>query len=447
MDVLLLCGPDQRVASTVEDQLNAIEQYSRNQYFRLPVKGNIVADIALDRFDALVIHYTIIASDDRDLSPHSRSRIREFVGLKAMFIQDEYRFVNRTISAMQEMDIDVLFTCVPEAEIEKVYPNNTLPRIRKVNVLTGYVPEYLLHQNVPSFDEREIDVGYRGRTVPAWLGELGQEKWRIGHRFGQDAKAYGLTCDIAYREENRLYGKAWIHFLSNCKAVLGVESGSGVFDFSGEIQRQVEEHELRYPGTSFEELRERYFKDQEGRIALNQISPRSFECAALRTVMILYEGEYSGILKPWRHYLPLKKDHSNMAEIVSAVRDSCLCQEIIENTYREVAENSLYSFKSFVDKVDKAMSRAFRPEMARKGASLSAEAFSTVQNRQQRAVLRYQILVRLHLFLYMAIFRVLLFWASPLMKHRIHLHLRQYYRAGRQGAASWLRKLVGAARV
>ena len=28
LDVLLLCGPGQRLASTVEDQLNAIEQYS-----------------------------------------------------------------------------------------------------------------------------------------------------------------------------------------------------------------------------------------------------------------------------------------------------------------------------------------------------------------------------------------------------------------------------------
>ena len=94
--------------------------------------------------------------------------------------------------------------------------------------------------------------------------------------------------------------------------MLGVESGASVFDFTGEIQSKVEQYEKENPGADFYEIRDKFFKKEDGKISLNQISPRCFEAAALKTLMILYEGEYSGILVPWRHYVPLKKDHSNI---------------------------------------------------------------------------------------------------------------------------------------
>ncbi|MBT8506740.1 hypothetical protein B1F79_04690 [Coxiella-like endosymbiont of Rhipicephalus sanguineus] len=51
------------------------------------------------------------------------------------------------------------------------------------------------------------------------------------------------------------------------------------------------------------------------KIDYNQISPRHFEAVATKTLQILYEGEYSNILKPWVHYVPLKKDYSNFDEV------------------------------------------------------------------------------------------------------------------------------------
>src|SRR3546814_45985 len=158
------------------------------------------------------------------------------------------------------------------------------------------------------------------RKLPAWLGSHGQEKWLIAERFATDAWRFGLTTDISCREADRIYGAKWTDFLMNCKAVLGTESGSGVCDFTGEIQARVEEHVARDPDVPFEVLRELYFKSEDGRLMMNVISPRCFEAAALRTLMILYEGRYSGRLIPWRHYVPLKRDHSNMDEVVAVLR-------------------------------------------------------------------------------------------------------------------------------
>ena len=41
---------------------------------------------------------------------------------------------------LNKLKIDILFSCVPESEINKVYPKKILPNLKVINVLTGYVP-------------------------------------------------------------------------------------------------------------------------------------------------------------------------------------------------------------------------------------------------------------------------------------------------------------------
>ncbi len=378
LEILLLCDRHDQPAATIERHIDALVGKSRHRVRPLSMLGDLPAKLDLERFDVIAIHYTLTACNDSYLSPRARTHIGAAKALKAVFIQDEYRFVDRTIAAFRELGIKVLFTCVPEDETDKVYPAEKLPRVQKVNVLTGYVDESLVERDVPPLADRPIDVGHRGRKLPAWLGDLGQEKWKIGERFLADAKRYALACDISHREEDRFYGHAWYNFLSRCKAVLGVESSTSVFDFTGEIQRQVERDQRENPAISYEELRERHFGDTQGLIRLNQISPRCFEAAALRTLMILYPGAYSGLLKPWRHYVPLEKDHSNMEEVVSVLRDEARRTEIIENAYQEVARNPECGYGAFVAKVDAAVDAAFAPAMGRRREAYSNAAFDSV---------------------------------------------------------------------
>jgi hypothetical protein len=432
LNVLLLCDYQSSIAATVADHIHALMRLSENRIYRLSMLGDIPKNLDLSRFDVLIVHYTLVACMDFYVSREARARIAQFAGLKALFIQDEYRHVNASAAAMRELGIHVLFTCVPEPEIEKVYPESKLPGVRKINVLTGYVPAELLGRKVPTMEERSVDVGYRGRNVPAWLGELGQEKWRIGLQFSRDAARYGLNCDISYREEDRLYGGAWIDFLTSCKAVLGVESGASVFDFTGEIQYGVDRHVARAPNTPFETLRDLYFHDAEGKISLAQISPRSFESAALRTLMILYEGEYSGILKPWQHYVPLKKDHSNMDQVVEILRDPARCREITDRAYREVALDPKNSFETFVRLVDRVLREAWRPEMAAQGASYGMGHFrlitalnpTTIRRRASR-----RLMAKLHWLVY----GVVLGRMSPETRERLRPHIRRVYRALARG--------------
>jgi hypothetical protein len=375
LNILLLCDYRADIAATVRDHIDSLVAKSRHRIRIISILGDLPRALDLNHFDAVIVHYSLSCFDNLSVSASLRKTLGQFCGLKAIFIQDEYRAVNAAITAMREMGINLLFTCVPEPEIEKVYPGDSLPGVTKINVLTGYVPEGLLDKRVPAYAYREFDVGYRARKVPFWLGDLGQEKYRIGYRFREDAAADGLKLNISFREEDRLYGDDWINFVCNCKAMLGVESGASVFDFTGEIQRAVEAHKARDPDAEFEDVSELYFKDLEGKIVLNQISPRCFEAAALRTLMILYEGDYSGRMTAGRHYVALKRDHSNHADVIAVLKDPTRAQSIIDLAYHEVACNPANTFTTFVGDFDQAMTDAFRPSMKARLAYLDDPQF------------------------------------------------------------------------
>jgi len=375
LEILLLCDYRENIAATVREHIDSLIGFSRHHVRKVSILGDLPPRLDLDHFDVVIVHYSLIACHNSYVSAQARATLAAFRGLKAIFIQDEYRFVDATIAAMREIGIDLLFTCVPEPEIEKVYPQARLPGVTKVNVLTGYVPEHLLDRPVQPYAERPIAVGYRARKVPAWLGELGYEKYEIGRIFRDDAAQDGLVLDISFREEDRLYGDEWIEFVCRCRAMLGVESGASVFDFSGDIQRNVDDHVRRNPGVEFPVLKELYFADVDGKIGLNQISPRCFEAAALRTLLVMYEGDYSGRMQPWRHYVPLKKDHSNHAEVVAIIKDAARAGEIVEAAYRDVACNPQNTFRAFVAQFDEAVGTAFRPEQAASLARLDDREF------------------------------------------------------------------------
>jgi hypothetical protein len=356
LNVLLLCNRPARGAdaSTVTDHLDAFRRFSRHNVFELSFIRELPSRLDLARFDAIVIHYSTALGYyvDHYISAAARQRVHDFPGLKVAFIQDEYRMIDRVHEVLRFLGIDVLFTCVPTPEIGKVYPAAKLPGIAKINNLTGYVPETLLSRPVAAIAARPIDVGYRTRKPPLWLGELGLEKWQIAERFVREAEGSGLRLDVSHSEADRLYGAKWTAFVASCKAMLGVESGASVFDFTGEIQRQVDAYVAEHPQASFQEVQAKFLLPHEGKIRLNQISPRCFEAAALRTAMVLFEGEYSGVLEPGRHYIPLKKDFSNVAEVIAALRDTAGLQRMVDRTFGEVAQNAAYSYKTFISRFD-----------------------------------------------------------------------------------------------
>lgn len=367
-NVLMLHCAAARVIGTVADHLDAFSTMSSYKVVQIDsgVAGNV--DIEIDRFDAVVFHYSLVLESAKYINENLREQLRRYRGAKILFIQDEMRWVNRTVDAIVDLGIKTVFSVVnPEAQ-RKIYHDPRLADVRFETTLTGFVPEHLIPMKVPAYADRKIDVGYRARKLSAWYGSFAREKWLISKRFEKDAKQLNLNCDLSNRENERLYGKAWIRFMANCRATLGVESGASFVDFTGEIYPHVEAYEAANPEASFEEIRDKFLEGRDGEIVIHVISPRCFEAAALRTLMIMYEGDYSGILEAGRHYVVLKRDHSNMEEVASYLRDPSKAKPIIDAAYEEIACSGKWTFKAFIGHFD----RVLNEELAKIKGSRSA---------------------------------------------------------------------------
>ena len=348
-------------AATVTEYLDAMKAFSKHNVFEVSMLGRFPEKIQLDKFDVVMTHYSLSLGPliIHYLGENFIEKLRNFKGLKVAFLQDEYREIKTYWKNLKYLNIDVLFSCVPDDEIQKVYPRHEVPNLHVENVLTGYVPKNFVRSNVPAIEERTIDVSYRTRRMPFWLGELGKEKWYISEEFSRRSKSLDLKLDLSVEEADRIYGDEWENFLKNSKCVLGVESGASIIDFDGNIEKIVDYYVDRNPDSSFEEVQSLFLQQYEGNLKLNQISPRCFEAAALRTVMVLFEGNYSGILQPNRHYIPLKKDFSNFEEVVAKIRDNDFLQTIADASYNEIALNYQYSYETFIKKVDELLMREF----------------------------------------------------------------------------------------
>ena len=349
-EFLLLCNRPVRGsnADTILEHLNALKGMQGVRVRDLSMLGELPAALDLRRFDAIGIHYTLHISDPANhwLSQKAMDRIAAFRGHKSIWMHDEYRRVDDVAAKLRHMGINTIFTVIPEDIARIFYSADRVAGATVHTVLTGYVSPSLKRIKPRPFAERSIDISYRARRPPFWLGRLGQEKIEIGLRTKPLADACGLVTDIAIEEADRLYGEDWITFLQSSKAMLCVESGASVIDFSGEIEQAVDAALRKNPKLTFSQAQS-LISEADGRHVINCISPRIFEMAACRTLIIAHPGAYSGIIKPWIHYVPLEKDFSNFDTVNKVLRDTKKCEYIITRAYDEIIASGKYDYKYF----------------------------------------------------------------------------------------------------
>lgn len=351
--VLLVTDCHAEVVGTTQEHVRTLVGKLKADVFKV---DRVAAGwLNLAEFDVIILHYSVVIASSSHIKPAFAAKLKAFNGPTIVFIQDEYRWIDRTAAAMRDLSVDVVFSLIDPSVVRQVYHHPWCERIRFEHTLTGFVPDDLAKTDVVAYEQRELDVGYRARKLWTWFGRHAEQKWRIAERFAKDAERFGLKVDIATDEASRIYGPRWIDFLKNCRAVLGTESGVSVCDFTGEIQENVERYVANNPNTSGEEIHKLYIGDADGKIVMNVISPRCFEAAALRTLMIMYPGEYNGILQAGRHYVMLQPDHSNIEEVVEILHSPERAKQIIQTTYEEIVLSGRWSHDALAAHVNRVM--------------------------------------------------------------------------------------------
>ncbi len=356
-------------ASTVREHIHAFGRHSRFAVWEVNSDFGFPPALADVRPGAIVLHYSLFGSGEYRLNEDFLSWLdacRD--AARIAFFQDEYYFSQKRFAFVNDHAIDLVYTHVGPQYIPEVW-GRYAPGARAIFNLPGYVDDRMLaaadRYALPD-ERRDIDVGYRGRPLPAHMGAGSQEKRIIGERFRALAAGSGLRLDIETSIESRIYDDDWHRFLGRSRATLGVESGVSFIDLEDECHAeylQLRATTGREP--TLEELRAGALGRWDGNIPYRTLGPRHFEAAAFRVCQILYEGEYSGAMQPMIHYIPLAKDFSNFNEVMAALGDPEQRRRITDRAHRDLIASGRYSYATFVAQVDQELLDAgLTPELA-----------------------------------------------------------------------------------
>ena len=371
-------------ASTVREHLHSFSHHSRHRVWEVNVDIGFPRGLADLEFRAIILHYSVFGMGVYHLDDRWLEYLDGTSALKVAFFQDECTRCQRRFAFLRDHAIDCVYTCLEPSEFAKVYGHYTsVPKL--VSNIPGYVSDTIVESgrrfSVPR-ERRTIDVGYRGRPLPAYLGRGAMEKHEIGVRFGELARGTGLRLDLAAGESDRLYGDAWYRFMANCRCMLGVESGVSAFDLEDEVLDEFTRRQEAGLSVGVDDLAT--LPRWEDVVYYRTVSPRHFEAAALRVTQVLFEGRYSGVMEPMVHYIPLRKDFSNLDEVVRLIRDDDFCRELAENAHRDLIASDEWSYARFVAGVDSTLDEAIAAPVTPEVEAVVARRLSLGRAGQRR---------------------------------------------------------------
>ena len=303
--------------------------------------------------DGIVLNYCFLGHRQVPQLPEIRARYRDLpsFGPIVALPQDDYTRYAILDDWLHELGAAHIFTPLADHR-DHLYPQ-CLATARFHSALTGYVEEDRLARLAPTcrpLRERPIDLGTRVRSHAPYVGRYGQRKGALAEALAARLAGSGLRLDLSTRPEDTLHGERWFDFLASCRFVVGQNGGASLADPDGSIRARVECFVAERPDASFEEVERACFPGLDGLHLMTAPSPRLFEAAATRTCQILVEDDYLD-LEPWRHYLPLRQDLSNLDEVTAAMHDLGRAQEIADACYDELIASGRFSYRSFARRV------------------------------------------------------------------------------------------------
>ena len=345
--------------STTAEYLDSISRWSGLDVRYVHVTHGAEIDFDLNEFDAIFQSYCARLPIDDHVSANFLEKLTNFRGIKMLAVQDEYDHFLKLKQAIKKIGYDVVFTNASASLAQRLYPPEEFLETEFITVLTGYVPEALenLASHPRALRDRPVHIGYRCRILPAYYGRLGHEKFEIGRRMREICETRSIPNDIEWSDNKRLYGGAWYGFIASCRANLGSETGSNVFDLDGSLRALYEEMSAeRGAPLSYEDFCV-YTDPLESQFDIGQISPRIFEAAALYTPLILFSGRYLDILSPDEHYIELKKDFSNVDTVLERLQDIDELERMADRAQKRLIRSGDFSYRRFGQLIGETIAR------------------------------------------------------------------------------------------
>jgi len=351
------------------DHLNAFRDFGAGRYFYLNMGVRSVPDwLRKVDFDAVIFTTSFLGQRwVPSLFEEQRERVRPLLGVGRARIatpQDEFIRTAMLCDFFEEFGVNHVVSVAPESEWPKIYAGLDFDEVSFTRALTGYLSEPTvarIDEIVAQTPGRDLDIGYRARPGAPWLGRHGLLKGELGAAVAEQGGERGLSFDISSDDADVLVGDEWFRFLARSRYTIGVEGGASVLDRDGSFKEATEAFVEENPDASFDQIEAACFPGEDGGVELFALSPRHLEACATRTCQLLVEGDYNGILRPGEHYLELKRDLSNLDQVLDRVVDDSERAAIVERAHRDVVSSGRYSYRAYVREIEAEIERLAPP--------------------------------------------------------------------------------------
>jgi hypothetical protein len=298
------------------------------------------------RGDAIVILHSAF-SNECLLAGSLLDRVAAAGCPTAYFIGNEYKLMPEKMAFAERLGVALLVSQSTSPAVHAAYRERLRCAVTGIPN-TGLDPSVFFSARSPA--DRPLDLGFRSADAPIYLGH--RERRDIAEYFQQHAGRFGLTVDISLQESARFAENEWAQFLNQCKGQLGTEAGGDYFELDDRTRLAVNKRLETQPDLTLDEVRREWFSSPRP-LTMRIMSGRNVEAAGTRTVQMLFEGRYDGYFNPDVHYIPLKKDFSNVEDAIRKFRDAEFRERVVENAYQLV--HAELTYPRLIDRFDAAL--------------------------------------------------------------------------------------------
>ncbi len=340
------------------DHIYCLERYSKHRVFYVNAYWQkLPTHLQNMQWDAIIFHNTFLIARS---NPALFERLsKEFAPLakqdclKLAIAQDEHNHADALCKFINDYGVKVIYTVAPsKQDIDTIYKGHIAEDVKIIQCLAGYVEERhmpMVERYRSEFEgKQDIDIGYRSFKAKARNGRIGVLKYQISDVIAEHAPKHNLKADVSVEVKDIIAGPAWWKFIARSRYQAGVEGGTTVMDRDGAIKTCCQKFEKANPDATYEDIESACFPGKGETLHYIMASPRVFELAMAHCCQVLVEGDYSGIMQPNVHYIPIKKDFSDIDEVLASLDDEERRKRIADKAYEDLIASGKYSYKKFV---------------------------------------------------------------------------------------------------
>lgn len=301
--------------------LNILNQRHAHSYLQKHIK----------EFDLIILMHSVLGDNVEIIIPFEQV-LKERTGKLLSFVGNEYDLMLKKKAFLQNVDADYIASQLPHEAHTFVYKELSAQLIDA---------PHALNENIyrPSKSNKVYDIAFSGAKYGIFIGD--QERNNLIETMANLTPQ--LKNKINIGRNTNLPRNLWVELLQSAKATVGAEAGTYYLDRNGSLLEQSKEYVQQNPDANLDDLLEKIFDNTSIEyVSGKAISSRHFEPVGTKTCQILLEGNFNGILKEGEHYISVKKNISNLKDVIDVYSDHDLRNQIVERAYAYISENHTY---------------------------------------------------------------------------------------------------------